>query len=315
MLNGQSALLNQVSSTSGSRSSVTSSPNFARAAACASSAVFSTKMVPSGAYQAGIWCPHQSWRETHQGWMSRIQAKKVFSHCFGTKRMRPVSTASMQGFASVPASQYHCQVSRGSIGTPPRSPCGTWLVCGSIFSSRPSSSSFATIALRATKRSWPARPRTKSGSATPSIACRSASISSSVTSASGLSTVGIATLCRRPTSKSLKSCAGVIFTAPVPFSGSEYSSATTGIARPTRGTITRRPTSAANRESSGCTATAVSPSIVSGRVVATVMYSPGAPSTGYFRYQRLPFISRLSTSRSEIAVSSLGSQFTSRRSR
>ena len=34
----------------------------------------------------------------------------------------------------------------------------------------------------------------------------------------------------RPTSKSLKSCAGVIFTAPVPFSGSEYSSATIGMA-------------------------------------------------------------------------------------
>src|SRR3954471_7439741 len=34
--------------------------------------------------------------------------------------------------------------------------------------------------------------------------------------------------CRRPTSKSLKSCAGVIFTAPLPFSGSEYASATIG---------------------------------------------------------------------------------------
>ena len=79
-----------------------------------------------------------------------------------------------------PASRHRSttgQVSRGSIGTPPRSPCGTWLVCGSIFSSSSSSSSFATIALRAAKRSWPARPRTKSGSATPSIARRSASIS------------------------------------------------------------------------------------------------------------------------------------------
>ena len=36
-------------------------------------------------------------------------------------------------------------------------------------------------------------------------------------------------LCRRPTSKSLKSCAGVTLTAPEPFSGSEYSSATIGI--------------------------------------------------------------------------------------
>ena len=38
-----------------------------------------------------------------------------------------------------------------------------------------------------------------------------------------------------PTSKSLKSCAGVIFTAPVPFSGIEDSSAMIGIARPTSG--------------------------------------------------------------------------------
>ena len=41
--------------------------------------------------------------------------------------------------------------------------------------------------------------------------------------------------CRLPTSKSLKSCAGVIFTAPVPFSGSAYSSATIGMRRPTSG--------------------------------------------------------------------------------
>ena len=36
----------------------------------------------------------------HQGWMSRIQAKNVFSHCFGKNAMRPVSTASMAGLAS-----------------------------------------------------------------------------------------------------------------------------------------------------------------------------------------------------------------------
>ena len=46
-------------------------------------------------------------------------------------------------------------------------------------------------------------------------------ISSSVTRASRSRMVGIGRPCRWPTSKSLKSCAGVIFTAPVPFSGSE----------------------------------------------------------------------------------------------
>jgi hypothetical protein len=30
---------------------------------------------PSGPYQAGIWWPHQSWREMHQGWMFSIQSK------------------------------------------------------------------------------------------------------------------------------------------------------------------------------------------------------------------------------------------------
>ena len=28
-----------------------------------------------GAYQAGIWCPHQSWRETHHGSMFSSQSK------------------------------------------------------------------------------------------------------------------------------------------------------------------------------------------------------------------------------------------------
>ncbi len=53
-----------------------------------------------------------------------------------------------------------------------------------------------------------------------------------------LSTLTIAKSCRLPTSKSLKSCAGVIFTAPEPFSGSEYSSAMIGMRRPTSGRIT-----------------------------------------------------------------------------
>ena len=103
----------------------------------------------------------------HQGWMSRIQAKNVFSHCFGTNDAAPVSTAAIAGLASSPALQYHCTVSSGSIGTPERSPCGTWCVCGSIRSSSPSRSSSATIADRASARSRPSRPRRKAGSATP----------------------------------------------------------------------------------------------------------------------------------------------------
>ena len=68
-------------------------------------------------------------------------------------------------------------------------------------------------------------------------------ISSSVMFACRSSTDGIRRSCRRPTSKSLKSCAGVIFTAPVPFSGSAYSSPTIGIDRPTSGSTARLPIS------------------------------------------------------------------------
>ena len=66
----------------------------------ASASVSATKTVPSGPYQAGIWCPHHSWREMHQGWMLRIHSKNVFSHCRGTNRVCPSSTAAIAGSAS-----------------------------------------------------------------------------------------------------------------------------------------------------------------------------------------------------------------------
>ena len=62
----------------------------------------------------------------------------------------------------------------------------------------------------------------------------------------------------------------------------------TGMIRPTIGSFTRFPMKLARGGSSGFTATAVSPSIVSGRVVATVTVSPvSAPAestTGYTRW-------------------------------
>src|SRR3546814_8856475 len=81
-----------------------------------------------GPYHAGIRCPHQSWRETHQGWIFSIQLKKVFSHVLGTMLMRPSRTAAIGGCARVSASTYHWSVSHGSITTPPRSPKGVWIV-------------------------------------------------------------------------------------------------------------------------------------------------------------------------------------------
>ena len=63
--------------------------------------------------------------------------------------------ALIAGWARVAASAYHCSVSQGSMGTPPRSPKGTMWVWSSIFSSRPAASMSATIRSRASKRSRP----------------------------------------------------------------------------------------------------------------------------------------------------------------
>ena len=69
--------------------------------------------------------------------------------------------------------------------------------------------------------------------------------------------------------KSLGSCAGVTFTQPVPKSASTNSSPIIGISRPTIGSVKVLPIKCLYRSSLGFTATPVSPSIVSGRVVAT----------------------------------------------
>ena len=50
-------------------------------------------------YQAGIWCPHQICRDTHQSLMFSIQAKYEFFHASGMMRVRPSRTASMAGSA------------------------------------------------------------------------------------------------------------------------------------------------------------------------------------------------------------------------
>ena len=69
--------------------------------------------------------PHHSCRLLHQGWMSRIHAKKVFSHCRGTNPVAPRYPAAKAGVGPNAAFAYHCVVSNGSIATPERSPCGT----------------------------------------------------------------------------------------------------------------------------------------------------------------------------------------------
>src|SRR5260221_10537019 len=70
---------------------------------------------------------------------------------------------------------------------------------------------------RASNRSM---PRSSAGTRPPASATSFIAPYMSMTTGDGRE-------CRRPTSKSFASCAGVIFTAPVPNSGSAYSSATT----------------------------------------------------------------------------------------
>ncbi len=113
---------------------------------------------------------------------------------------------------------------------------------------------------------------------------------------------------RDPISKSTGSCAGVTFSAPVPNSTSTASSAITGIRRLVSGKLISLPIFPLNLSSLGLTATAVSPSIVSGLVVATTK-KPDPSVNGYFMWYKFPSISLYFTSSSDKAVEHRGHQF------
>ncbi len=150
--NGQRAEENQVSSTSGSWVS-----RSVPASATASSRLCATMQRPSSVYQAGIWCPHQSWREMHQRRMLVSQCSQVLSHESGTSWVRPSRTAASAWSAMLRMSQNHWVETSGSIGSPLRWLCPTLWVCGSTLTRYPSSRSRATIFSRASKRSSPAK--------------------------------------------------------------------------------------------------------------------------------------------------------------
>ena len=105
----------------------------------------------------------------------------------------------------------------------------------------------------------------------------------------------------------------MILTTPVPNSISTYSSSTTGIGLFTIGSHTCLPFKYVYLSSFGLTATAVSPSIVSGRVVANSRNSvllgfPFSSTSGYLICQKCPACSSYSTSASEIEVLHTGHQ-------
>ncbi len=290
MEKGQRAEENQVSRTSSSWCRARS-PQVAHD----SGVVRETVAWPLGQYQAGIWCPHQSWREMHQSWMLRIHAMYVLVQPSGMKRVRPSSTAAMAGRASGSIFTYHWSERSGSSTVSQRwqRPSGRrWAFAPR---SSPFPASAALTAFRASKRSMPWK-----GPA------------SAVMRPSGPMTDRRGSAWRCATSKSLKSCAGVTFTAPVPnFGSTSTASATTGNSRPVSGWRTFLPTTARQRSSSGCTAMAVSPSMVSGRVVATTI-SPDPSASGYAKLQSSPgWFSSWFTSRSESAVWQRGHQLMS----
>ncbi len=127
--NGQRPEENQVSSTSGSWTSLS-----VPAWAAASSKLWATKTRPSSVYQAGIWWPHQSWREMHQGLMFSSQCSQVFTQVSGTSVRRPSCAASSACRAMPDTSQNHCVDTIGSIGSPPRWLWPTLWVCSSTLS-------------------------------------------------------------------------------------------------------------------------------------------------------------------------------------
>lgn len=250
---------------------------------------------PFGPYQTGIRCPHHNCREMHQSWRLSTQSKYRFSISCGWILTRPSRTASPAAFASGATLTHHCMDRRGSMVVLQREQWPTLWAYGRFSATmRPSARSAATMAERASRRSRPWK-----GPWAVMTAC------SSMIVRDGRSW-------RWPISKSFGSWAGVTLTAPVPNSGSTCSSATTGMERSVSGSLISLPTRCLYRSSPGWTATAVSPSIVSARVVATTMVSSPSP---YFMETSSPSSSWYSTSMSEMAVRQRGHQLMMRSAR
>ncbi len=171
-------------------------------------------------------CPHHSWRLTHQSRIFSIQRTYVFSKRCGTKLTLSGPCCSSSAFcASGSILTNHCNERYGSTIASERSEWPTECKCGSILIRTPSAFKSSTICFRHSKRSMPSYLPAFSFIVPSSFMTRTRGNS-----------------WRLPTSKSFGSCAGVIFTTPVPNSMSTYSSATIGISRPTIGNVIVFPT-------------------------------------------------------------------------
>ena len=162
----------------------------------------------------------------HQGRMFSSQFRYTW-RCgrSGWKRSVPSFAAAIAGSARRVMSQNHCSEMSGSIRCPERCECGTSCTNGWVPDTSPSARSAATTALRASSTCSPSK-------SPPAAAVMRASSPITLTSSSP---------CARPISKSFGSWPGVILSAPVPNSGSTYSSAMIGSRRPTSGRIACSP--------------------------------------------------------------------------
>ena len=152
MANGHSAELNQVSSTSGSRTS-SAEPQSVQAVGVVRAIV----VWPSGQYQAGIWCPHHSCRETFQGRIASSQSTATRPCTGGWKRTRPERIASAAGFASSSMRTHHCSETSGWMRVPERWQWPTAWRYDSRFSSWSCSLSQSTTRAAASSSVRPAR--------------------------------------------------------------------------------------------------------------------------------------------------------------
>ena len=156
----------------------------------------------------------------HQSRILSVQLKYVLSILEGRSLISPFFTPSTAGFIISSILTNHCCLIIGSTVVWQRSCTPTLCECGTTFTKSPCSLRSSTSAFLHSYLSIPAY--------FPAF---------SFIVASSLITTISSKLWRFPTSKSLGSCAGVIFTQPVPNSLSTYESAITGISLSVHGSF------------------------------------------------------------------------------
>mmetsp|Transcript_7328 Transcript_7328/g.12633 ORF Transcript_7328/g.12633 Transcript_7328/m.12633 type:complete len:200 (+) Transcript_7328:2154-2753(+) len=198
----------------------------------------------------------------HQSRMFSNHRNHTDSNSLGMISSSPDRTASHARAAMSSHLTHHWGLRTGSITSLLRLHSPSLISLSAVPLNRPFSFNISTTVTRALKRGWPVK-------GSPFSLMHPSSSKMLMNSR----------LWRLPDLKSLGSCAGVILTAPVPKAISTISASwMMGMRRPLMGWITNLPCMWVYLGSSGWTATAVSPNMVSGRVVATTI-SPSPPSS------------------------------------